>query len=53
MESVLEIGSTPCPDPVEGVGNLTLVGLAYLVDVVAAAPMVGVFWKSPSLTWPG
>ena len=53
MESVLEISSIPCPDPIEGVGNITLVGLAYLVPVVAAVPMVGVFWKSRSLIWPG
>ena len=53
MESELEIGSVPCPDPMEGVGNLTLVGWAYLVAVVAVAPMVGVFWKSPSLIWAG
>ena len=45
MESVLEISSIPCPDPIEGVGNITLVGLAYLVPVVAAAPMVGVSRK--------
>ena len=38
MESVLEIGSIPCPDPIEGAGNLTLVSWAYLVAVVAAAP---------------
>ena len=53
MESVLEIGSIPCPDPIEGAGNLTLVGWAYLVAVVAVAPMVGVSWKSPSLIWDG
>ena len=37
MKSVLEIGSIPCPDPIEGIGNLTLMRLAYLVAVVAVA----------------
>ena len=46
MESELEIGSVPCSDPMEGVGNLNLAGLAYLAAVVASAPMVVVSRKS-------
>ena len=46
MESELEIGSVPCPDPMEGIGNLTLMVVGYLAAVSAAAPMVEVWQKS-------
>ena len=51
MESLHENEMQPQPDPieVEGIGNLALVGVAYLAAVSAADPMVGVSRKSPSL----
>ena len=53
IELLHENGIHPQPDPIEGIGNLTLVGVAYLAAVSAADPMVGVSRKSPSLIWPG
>ena len=53
MKSLHENGIQPQPDPIEGIGNLTLVGVAYLAAVLIADPMVEVSRKSRSLIWPG
>ena len=46
MGSLHENEMQPQPDPIEGIGNLALVGVAYLAAVSAADPMVGVSRKS-------
>ena len=53
MELFHENGIQPQPDPIEGIGNLTLVGVAYLAAVLASAPMVGVWQKSKSYLFAG
>ena len=39
IELLHENGIQPQPDPIEGIGNLTLVGVAYLAAVSPADPM--------------
>ena len=53
MELFHENGIQPQPDPLEGIGNLTLLVVGYTTAVSVTAPMVRVFQKSRSLIWPG